>query len=92
MRYIAVYFYCSAVLRIGSNTSAPTNFIFGSEVCNDSATFKEVIKAALKLTIGFVLGTRVNLIASDIIQIHDNQYAPSPPILPIVVPKIVKAK
>ena len=63
----------------------------GSEVIKENATVKDVIKSALKPTVGAVLGATVDQVASNLIQMRDNHDAVPPPNPQIVVPEIVQA-
>ena len=64
---------------------------FGSEAIKEGATVKDLIKSALKTTVGSVLGATVDQVASNLIQMRDNHDAAPPPNPPIVVHEIVQA-
>ena len=70
---------------------AQTLLISGSEAIKEGATVKDVIKSALKPTVGAVLGATVDQVASNLIQMRDNHDSAPPPNPPIVVPEIVQA-
>ena len=62
-----------------------------SEAIKEGPTVKDLIKSALKPTIGAVLGATVDQVASNLIQMCDNHDTEQPPNPPILVPEIVQA-
>ena len=70
---------------------AKTALKSGSEAIKEGALVKDVIKSALKQTIGAVLGAKIAQVAFTLIQMRDNVDAAPPPNLLILVPKIVQA-
>ena len=63
----------------------------GSEAIKEGARVQGVVKSVLKPTVGAVLGSKVDQVASKLIQMRDNHdFAPSPNPF-IVVPEIVQA-
>ena len=73
-------------------TGAQTLLKSGRKAIKGGATVNDVIISALKPTVGAVLSSTVDKVASNLIQMRDNPAAAPPPNPPIVLPEIVQAK
>ena len=63
----------------------------GSEAIKEGATVKDVIKSTLKHTVGAVLGSTVDQVASKLIEMRNNQNDAPPPNPPIMLPELNQA-
>ena len=64
----------------------------GSEAIKEGATVKDVIKSTLKPTVGAVCGGTVDQIASQLIEMRNNQNDVPPPNPPIMLPELNQAR
>ena len=62
-----------------------------SKAIKEGATVEDVIKSTLKPTIGAVLGGTVDLVASKLIEMLNNQNDTPPPNPPIMLPELNQA-
>ena len=78
-------------LKLVAIKSVQTSFKANSEAIKDGATVKDVIKFTLKPTVGAILNATVDLVASKLIEMRNNQNDAFPPNPPIMVPELNQA-